>query len=304
MPEKHSEINISRVRRAIDFWDGFTGGERLVAGVIADHFNPEEGYAFPSYRYLEFVFGFSQATISSTVRKLRKGLMTIDRSGGNNRYKPDPQKVESVLARLEAKRAEWKVRKSKQGASRGEAGASRDEAEVLREVKPNVQRNAQPKGQHIPDEDTSGVFARSSQGKRAWGADRLDNEKQADQYRQTREEAERDWNKIKRILPGTSSDAEHQPGERSDQGARVRWNQLLRDGVPSSQIVRHAEIYRDRQKSNDQWVAGVGGFLAKYDPEMREDGTCPDGPDDSLRFRTTSGDGVYSGGQCDPAAPF
>ena len=304
MPEKHSEINISRVRRAIDFWDGFTGGERLVAGVIADHFNIEEGYAFPSYRYLEFVYGFSQATISSTVSKLRKGLMTIDRAGGNNRYKPDPRKVESVLARLEAKRAEWKVRKPKQGASRGEAGASREEAGVLREVKPNVQRNAQPKDQHIPDEDTSGVFARSSQGKRARGADRPSSEKQADKHQQTVDEAERDWVELNRVLPGTSEDAEHQPGNRSNRGAKVLWFKLLRSGVASSQILHDAESYASRQKRNGQWLAGVAGFLAKYDPEMREDGSYPDGQDDSWRFRGASGDGVYSGGQCDPAAPF
>ncbi|WP_426613281.1 hypothetical protein [Bradyrhizobium sp. McL0616] len=83
MPEKHFEINISRVRRAIDFWPEFTGGERSVAGVIADHFNADEGYAFPSYQYLEFVYGFSSATIARTVEKMRKGLMTIDQSGGN-----------------------------------------------------------------------------------------------------------------------------------------------------------------------------------------------------------------------------
>lgn len=293
MPEKHSEINISRVRRAIDFWDGFTGGERLVAGVIADHFNPEEGYAFPSYRYLEFVYGFSQATISSTVRKLRKGLMTIDRSGGNNRYKPDSQKVESVLTRLEAKRAEWKVRKPKQGASRGEAGASRDEAEVHREVKPNVQRNAQPKDQHIPDEASSGVSARSSQRERACGAGRPGNEKQANQYRQTREEAERDWGEINRILPGTSSDAEQQPGARSERGAKFLWNQLLRSGVPSSQILQSARGYVERKPAG-QWQSGVAGFLASFDPEQLPDGTYPEdqrhGANDNVQFRSASGD--------------
>ena len=167
--DKHSNdnINISRVRRAIDFWPEFTGGERLVAGVIADHFNAEEGYAFPSYRYLNFAYGFSSATVSKTVEKLQQGLMRIDRSGGNNQYVPDMRKVESVLADLEAKRSEWKAKKSGQGAARGEAasrrsdalrgeaGASRDEADALRgeagvlhEVKPNVQPNAQPKAQH------------------------------------------------------------------------------------------------------------------------------------------------------------
>lgn len=114
---------------------------------------------------------------------------------------------------------------------------------------------------------------------RACGADRQRNEEQANQYPQTREEAERDWDEINRILPGTSLDAEHQPGERSDRGARVRWNELLRSGVPSRQIVRHAESYVARQRKNDQWVAGVGGFLAHhFDPKMQEDGTYPDDP--------------------------
>ncbi|MEY9427031.1 hypothetical protein ABH975_002346 [Bradyrhizobium ottawaense] len=165
------EVNISRVRRAIDFCPGFTIGEREVAGVIADHFNAEEGYAFPSYRYLEFVYGFSQATISSTVRKLRQELMTIDRSGGNNRYSPDESKVESVLARLRARRAEWKEeqvlqqmkRQSALGAKAGvrvlqevKHGASPSKAPVLQEVKRNVQPKAQPKAQpslaHLGDE--------------------------------------------------------------------------------------------------------------------------------------------------------
>jgi hypothetical protein len=50
-------------------------------------------YAFPSYRYLKFVYGFSQTTISNTVAKLHEGLMTIDQTGGNNQYAPDMLKV-------------------------------------------------------------------------------------------------------------------------------------------------------------------------------------------------------------------
>lgn len=114
---------------------------------------------------------------------------------------------------------------------------------------------------------------------RAGGADRQRNEEQANQYPQTREEAERDWDEINRILPGTSEDAEHQPGERSNRGARVRWNELLRCGVPSSQIVRHAEIYAARRRQNGQWLAGVAGFLTHhFDPKMQQDGTYPDDP--------------------------
>ena len=180
---KHSNnskhVNISRVRRAIDFWPELTGGEKRVAGVIADHFNSDDGYAFPSYRYLESVYGFSSATISAAVTKLHEGVMRIERPGANNRYLPDMVKVESILADLATKRAEWKEgkgKKGKKGASRGEAasrrsgasqgeagasqdeaGASRGEAGVLREVKPNVQLNAQPNAQpECPASPTSG----------------------------------------------------------------------------------------------------------------------------------------------------
>lgn len=161
MPETDFEINISRVRRAIDFWPEFTGGERLVAGVIADHFNPDEGYAFPSYQYLQFVYGFSSATIASTVEKMRAGLMTIDQSGGNSRYVPNMEKVESILADWKKKRKEWNEIKAERRASRGKAAsrgkvpasrgevpASLGEVGALREVKPNDQPNAQPKAQH------------------------------------------------------------------------------------------------------------------------------------------------------------
>lgn len=166
MPETDLEINISRVRRAIDFWPELTGGERLVAGVIADHFNPEEGYAFPSYQYLEFVYGFSSATIASTVKKILKGLMTIDQSGGNSRYAPNMLKVESILADLKKKQDEWKKIKAERNASRGKAASrgkvptSRDEAGVLREMKPNVQHNAQPKAQHERSSLASGEQGR------------------------------------------------------------------------------------------------------------------------------------------------
>lgn len=311
-------VNISRVRRAIDFWDGFTGGERLVAGVIADHFNPDEGYAFPTYRYLEFVYGFSQTTISNTVEKLRKGLMTVDNSGGNNQYKPDPQKVESVLARLKEKRAEWndkkaKDKKAKQMLHEMEQAAPQDGAAALHEMEPNVQGNAQPKDQHIPDEDSSGVSARYSQRERACGTGRQGNEKQAGKYRQTRQEAEQDWIELNRILPGTSSDAEQQPGARSERGAKFLWNQLLRSGVPSSQILQSARGYLER-KPDGQWRSGVAGFLSNFDPEQLPDGTYPEWgtyPDgkpaanENHQYDRASGAqcGTY-GGQCDPDAPF
>jgi hypothetical protein len=157
------EMNISRVRRAIDFSKDFTGGEKLIAGVIADHFNAEEGYAFPSYQYLVFVYGFTPSMVWKTVKKLKTDWMMIDKSSGNNQYIPNMRKVESVLAGLEAKRVVWKERKAalgdvslgeagtslgEAGTSLGEAGTSLGEAAVPLLESPNVQLIAQPKAQH------------------------------------------------------------------------------------------------------------------------------------------------------------
>jgi len=153
MTQNADAINISRVRRAIDFWPEFTGGERLVAGVIADHFNAEEGYAFPTYRYLEFVYGFSSDTISGAISKMRGGLMKITKARkGNNCYEPDMQKVEAILADLETARKRWHEQKD---ASSEEAetlrpakqGASSRKARVRRKTKRNVQPNAQHNAQ-------------------------------------------------------------------------------------------------------------------------------------------------------------
>ncbi|WP_316234061.1 hypothetical protein [Bradyrhizobium sp. SZCCHNR1098] len=164
-------INISRVRRAIDFSRDFTSAQKKVAGVIADHFNPDEGYAFPPERYLMSVYGFSSSLIYETNRVIRKsGLMNIDRSSGNNRYTPNMVKVESVLDALGAERARWKagnVRRntsrvedaslSKDGtnaslseecASLSEASASQGEGGAPLRQRPNVQGNAQPNAKH------------------------------------------------------------------------------------------------------------------------------------------------------------
>lgn len=154
MTQNTDIINISRVRRAIDFWPEFTGGERLVAGVIADHFNAKEGYAFPTYRYLEFVYGFSSDTISSAISKMRDGLMKIRKARkGNNCYEPDMQKVEAILDDLETARQRWHAQKdsssdeaallrtAKQGASSRKARVRR---KTKRNVQPKAQHNAQP----------------------------------------------------------------------------------------------------------------------------------------------------------------
>lgn len=161
MPEKTFDINISRVRRAIDFSSDFTGGEKLIAGVIADHFNAKEGYAFPTYGYLESVYGFTPSMIWKTVTKIKSGWMEVDKSGGNNCYCPNMQKVESVLAGLDAKRKSWKKRDAESrsapetGAgsrgegdtSREEGGTSHGEAEAPLVESPNAQVNAQPNAQ-------------------------------------------------------------------------------------------------------------------------------------------------------------
>lgn len=145
----------------------------------------------------------------------------------------------------------------------------------------------------IPERSAPGMSACSSERERACGADRPGNEKQANQYRQTSEEAERDWIELNRILPGTSEDAEQQPGKRSTVGAKVLWFNLLRSGVPSSQIVQSALGYLDRKPAG-QWQSGVAGFLASFDPEQLPDGTYPEdqrhGANDNGQFRSASGD--------------
>ncbi|MGY3511279.1 hypothetical protein [Bradyrhizobium lupini] len=108
---------------------------------------------------------------------------------------------------------------------------------------------------------------------RACGADRPP-------YKQSGEKAEQDWIELNRLLIGTSEDAEHQPGERSSRGAKVHWHQLLRSGVPSSQILQAARGYLERRKADGQWQSGVTGFLVHFDPEQREDGSYP--ADDDL----------------------
>lgn len=124
-------------------------------------------------------------------------------------------------------------------------------------------------------------------------ADRPDNEKRAGDYRQSREEAERDWVELNRIVTGTSGDAEHQPSKNSDQAAKVRWHRLLKSGVPSSQILQSARGYVERKPAG-QWKSGVGGFLASFDPEQLPDGTYPEdqrhGANDNGQFRSASGD--------------
>ncbi|MDR6305943.1 hypothetical protein GGQ85_003670 [Nitrobacter vulgaris] len=104
------EVNVSRFRRAIDFTDEFTSGERAIAGVIADHFNKEEGYSFPTYKYLEHVYGFSSSMVAKTIDKIKRDWMTVDGSKRNNSYRLNMLKAESVLKELKKAREEWKSR--------------------------------------------------------------------------------------------------------------------------------------------------------------------------------------------------
>ncbi|QHP67619.1 hypothetical protein EI171_09345 [Bradyrhizobium sp. LCT2] len=126
----------------------------------------------------------------------------------------------------------------------------------------------------IPESSAPGMFACSSQRKRACGADRRGNERTTG-YQQTNEEAERDWVELNRILPGTSEDAECQPAKNSTHGAKVLWHRLLKSGVPSCQIVQAARGYLER-KPDGQWQSGVAGFLSNFDPEQLPDGTYPE----------------------------
>lgn len=257
-------VNISRVRRAVDFSPEFTSGERQVAGVIADHFNAEEGYAFPTYRYLEFVYGFSPDTIGKTVKKLKSGWMVIDRSGGNNQYVPNMQKVESVLAALDARRAEWKEEKIRQSRYvRRSKGATRDVAAVLRGTKPNVQRIAQPQRPTLNlDRSALGVAGASSGGSSAYGADRHGNEKPWP-YKQTKAEADQIFERLERMpWKKAADDPEFQPTAKADQAARIHWHRLLKSEIAAWRIESAAERFMAECPENQRPC--LAGFLGRY----------------------------------------
>ena len=250
---KHSdelEMNISRVRRAIDFWPEFTGGERQVAGVIADHFNPDEGYAFPGYRYLTFVYGFSSETIASAVAKLRDGLMKIKRSRkGNNCYEPDMQKVEAVLADLKTVRQLWEEQKDASSDKarmlrQAKQGASSRKARVLRKKKRNVQPNAQSNAQHespkfSPPSDERGQTGSGS------GEDRSSGRPAVDLNRVDFTDCVLE---LEKLLPPFEPFGEYKPMdqkalERSRRGAIREMKKLAHLGWTLDEIRQYVEAY-------------------------------------------------------------
>ena len=87
---KGSPLDITKFRRALDFArseregdvkDRLTPSDVLIAGIAADLFNKKEGCSWQTFEYLQFVYGFSSATISLTMEKLgRLGWFKVIRS--------------------------------------------------------------------------------------------------------------------------------------------------------------------------------------------------------------------------------
>lgn len=292
-----SPLDVTKFRRALDFArsertgdvkDRLTPSDVLIAGIVADLFNKEEGCSWQTFEYLRFVYGFSSSTISSTMEKLgRLGWYSVIRypkKGAKteaNNYIPNAEKAAAVLSELKRRQDQWHEHRKKRRFENRSASTSKIEAYGTSKIEGNraYASGLCDRAYEFPGDTAPGILARAELDC-ASGDGRFDVivQKPA-QYRQSAKEAEQDWIELNRILPRTSEEAECRPDKRSDRGARVIFNRLLHSGVPSSQIVQHAESYAARQKRNGQWLAGVAGFLTNhFDPLMSEDETYPDDP--------------------------
>ncbi|MGY3342034.1 MULTISPECIES: hypothetical protein [unclassified Bradyrhizobium] len=280
-----------------------------VAAVVLKHRHNQTGVIVLKYKTIAAEIGCSVSAVRDAVDLLKHlGWFEVEhvyRDGDitANRYKPcwdlaaacgGVWCVESrrLLSRGQAS-AEWRADLCAQGDTQNSEVYSQG-------VEPSVSNPI------IPERSAPGMSACPSQRERADGADRHGNERTAG-YQQTSEEAERDWVELKRILPGTSEDAECQPAENSTQGAKVLWHRLLKSGVPSSQILQAARGYLER-KPDGQWQSGVAGFLSNFDPEQLPDGTYPEWgtyPDDkpaandNRHYDRASGDDPNEGVEVD-----
>lgn len=322
-------------RQALDRTD-MPASAQKIGGFIVRLFNVEFGYAWPTVARIAFECSCSEATVyraieqTGPLREFFKMGKVIINGEERNTYTPDWDKAAAVNREFEIRLEEWKKAHvdAKQAANDNHrnrndvprdaesgAGASQNERSRPRKMRGDdlskretievMAPNLSDRSYIIPDHSVPGTSARSFQRERTYGAGRHgQHEKPASDYRQTPEQAERDWAELNRILTGTSEDAEHQPAEDSAQGAKVRWHRLLKSGVPSSQILQAARGYVDR-KPDGQWKSGVGGFLTSFDPEQRPDGTYPDDkPDadkenDNRQYDRASGDDLNQGVEVD-----
>lgn len=310
-------------RQALDRTD-MPASAQKIGGFIVRLYNVEFGYAWPTVARIAFECSCSEATVyraieeTGPLRQFFKVGKVIINGEERNTYTPDWDRAAAVNREFKIRLEEWKkahpdatkaANDNRQdrndvphGAESG-AGASQNERSRPRKMRGDYlskgetievrSPNLRNRSYTIPERSAPGMSDHGSLRERACGAGRPRNEKQANQYRQTREEAERDWIELNHVLPGTSSDAEQQPGARSERGAKFLWNQLLRSGVPSSQILQSARGYLERKPAG-QWQSGIAGFLASFDPEQLPDGTYPEdqrhGANDNGQFRSASGD--------------
>ncbi len=82
----------------------FKANTKLIYELLFDYYNPDYGYAFPTYRQLERDSGLSISTVKRQVKVLEQlELIEIGRSSyGNNVYvvKPPLQTIEELFAKF------------------------------------------------------------------------------------------------------------------------------------------------------------------------------------------------------------
>lgn len=311
-------------RQALDRTD-MPASAQKIGGYLVRRFNKEYGYAWPTVARIAFECSCSEATVyrhfdenTGVLREWFKVGKTVINGDERNTYHPDWAKAAAVNREFEIRLEAWKKahadakKKAANDNNRDrndvpvppESGAGDSQNERSRPLKMRGDdlakcetiearaSNLRDRSYIIPERSAPGTSARSSEREPASGAGR--HKKPVGNYRQTREQAERDWVELNRILTGTSEDAQHQPTKNSDRGAKVLWHRLLRSGVPSSQILQAALGYLDRKPAG-QWQSGVAGFLVHFDPEQLPDGTYPEDErhtvDDNRQYDRAGGEG-------------
>lgn len=128
------------------------------------------------------------------------------------------------------------------------------------------------KKRDIPERSAPGA-SDSSFEERAYGAGRPSNDTAAP-YKQTKEQADRTLEQIRRVWPTLPEEAEYQPGPDSERAEAVRWHELLKSGLAASRIER-AALHYISTILDDQWPRSLASFLSGHVHDYFD----PDQPD-------------------------
>jgi hypothetical protein len=119
----------------------------------------------------------------------------------------------------------------------------------------------------IPECSASGTSCASFRGS-AYGAGRHASDRPTP-YKQTRAEADRTFERVKRMpWRKDSDDPEYQPSAEADHAAVIHWHKLLKSGIAASRIERAAERFLDETPRH--LYPCLAGFLSRYASDCTE----------------------------------